>query len=90
MNIEPLTVILIIGSISILFIELYIVLTKPAPQHREIKMSEPKFTYRANDNDGTIELFVDDELITTWSYDDEPGVVLDEFKKIFNLGRNYE
>jgi len=52
-------------------------------------MNDPKFTYQADPDCGLIEFFVDGELITTWIYEDLPDQSLEEFKMIFNLGRNY-
>lgn len=50
---------------------------------------QPNFTYKSEPDSGVIELYVDGELITTWSVDDDPEICFDEFKNIFMEGINY-
>lgn len=48
-------------------------------------MSE--LTYKANEEVGLIEFFVNGELLSTWCYEDEPEIAFNEFEKVFNAGK---
>lgn len=47
---------------------------------------EPSITYRNDPDYGMIEFFIDEKLITTWSYADDPHDALEEFRNVVKTG----
>lgn len=47
----------------------------------------PKLTYKAFPDIGLIEIFVDGEEFTAWSYEDDPEDAFNEFKRVFEKGQ---
>lgn len=61
-----------------------------AKKLKDIRTKEPRFTSEINIDSGLIRMLVDDELITVWSYDDDPESSIEEFKEIFLAGMDYK
>ena len=52
-------------------------------------MKEPKITCEPDDEQGTIDFFVDGKLFTTWVYEDDYEMSFIAFKDIFMAGFDY-
>ncbi|MBL4797210.1 MAG: hypothetical protein JKY50_07340 [Oleispira sp.] len=44
-------------------------------------------THKTDPETGLIEFYIDEALLTTWAYEDEPEIAIIDFKKIYNAGR---